>query len=359
MHQNRSSYPPLPLQIDFIRESYNKRGQLETEVFISYSRKDSDFARKLNLNLQQNGKTTWFDQESISEGADFDQEIFKGILQAETFVFVISPDAVNSEFCEKELLVAAENGKKFIPLLLRFSDDYARKLPPLYKNIQWIDFESKPYDVAFPALLGLLETDKEHLSKHTRLQIRADEWLKNEKSKDYLLNKSACENAEVWLAEFDNNTKKPQPAPTNLQRDFIAESRKMIDVAEREALRIQQKLKIRLRLAFAVSVVAVLALFAAVYYTFEAKRNKELAEKNQQEALAEKQRVLDALEKLQLAQREKAKIYLKGILSRYEEIIKYGGQPVQLKKEIDSIRVNILGHYTDAQFDSVITTLKN
>ncbi|RKZ53666.1 MAG: hypothetical protein DRR16_01635 [Candidatus Parabeggiatoa sp. nov. 3] len=45
-------------------------GQAGTEVFISYSRKDSDFARQLNTQLLKAGKTTWFDQESIID-ADF------------------------------------------------------------------------------------------------------------------------------------------------------------------------------------------------------------------------------------------------------------------------------------------------
>ena len=51
-----------------ITASEAAKGQLGTEVFISYSRKDGDFARQLNLALQDAGKTTWFDQESISSG---------------------------------------------------------------------------------------------------------------------------------------------------------------------------------------------------------------------------------------------------------------------------------------------------
>ncbi len=356
-HQNRGNYAPLPLHHAFIQESYDKRGQLDTEVFISYSRKDADFARKLNLRLQQNGKTTWFDQESISEGADFDQEIFKGILQAETFLFVISPYSVESEFCERELRFAAENGKKFVPILLAETKNYTEKLPSAYKNIQWTDFAKRDFEAAFPILTGLLETDKEHISRHTRLQIRADEWQKNNFSKDYLLNASACDNAEEWLNNFDKTTKKPQPAPTDLQRKFIAESRKIINAAEEKEKFIQRKLQLRLRLAIFISLVAVASLFAAVYYTFVAKKNKELAEQNEKKAEVEKLKAIEALENLQKEKRDKAKIYLQALLSRHEEIEKYGGKPMKIAHEIDSIRKNILHHYSDAQFDSLTKVL--
>ncbi len=69
----RDDYPPLPLQEKFITASLNKPESASLEVFISYSRTDSDLARKLNDGLQELGKTTWFDQESIATGTDFKQ----------------------------------------------------------------------------------------------------------------------------------------------------------------------------------------------------------------------------------------------------------------------------------------------
>jgi hypothetical protein len=48
----------------FIEESLRQPTIFYLEVFISYSRVDSDFARKVNDALQLQGKTTWFDQVS-------------------------------------------------------------------------------------------------------------------------------------------------------------------------------------------------------------------------------------------------------------------------------------------------------
>ena len=103
LKEKREEHPPLPLHKELINASEAAKGQLGTEVFISYSRKDSDFARHLNTKLQEAGKTTYLDQESISKGVDFGQEIYKGIEGADNFVFVISPDAVESSYCQGEV----------------------------------------------------------------------------------------------------------------------------------------------------------------------------------------------------------------------------------------------------------------
>jgi TIR domain len=294
VHEHRSIYPPTKHHEDFIRESYAKKGQLQTEVFVSYSRKDSDFARKLNLFLQQNGKTTWFDQESIASGSDFDQEIFKGILQSENFLFVISPDALASSFCERELIFAAQNGKRFIPLLLRESADYASKLPKAYENVQWTNFASQNFEAAFPQLLGVIDTDRAHVQAHTKWQLRADEWLQNGKSADYLLNASACDNAEKWLLAYEEKAKKPNPPPTELQRIYLSGSREVIDRAKEKERKISESLRTRFRIAAGVGIVAVILAIVAVFASFQAYKEREKAQKSTLEAQESAKKALEA-----------------------------------------------------------------
>ena len=103
LYKEREEHAPLDIHKEFILASEAAKGQLGTDVFISYSRKDSDIARQLNRDLQKAGKTTWFDQESISKGVDFEKEIFKGINGCDNFVFIISPNAITSEYCEREV----------------------------------------------------------------------------------------------------------------------------------------------------------------------------------------------------------------------------------------------------------------
>jgi len=199
LNGEREENPPCALHLEFIQTSEQSKGAFPSEVFISYSRKDSDFARKLNQKLQATGRFTWFDQESIASGVDFDQEIFKGIEKAHNFLFVISPDSVSSSFCERELQHAAQHHKRFIPVLWRETGQYEGKLPKDYLNTQWIDFSSQDFDRAFQDLNLLLDTDREHVEEHVRWQQRAMEWKSNKQSQDYLLNASACEAANDWL----------------------------------------------------------------------------------------------------------------------------------------------------------------
>ncbi|MGK7872414.1 MAG: toll/interleukin-1 receptor domain-containing protein, partial [Xenococcaceae cyanobacterium] len=94
--QQRQNHPPLPIQSEFITTSCRQTTDSSLEVFISYSQVDYDFARQLNDALQEVGKTTWFDQESIASGEDFQKEIHRGIESSDNFLFIISPSSVNS-----------------------------------------------------------------------------------------------------------------------------------------------------------------------------------------------------------------------------------------------------------------------
>ena len=57
------------------------------EVFISYSRKDESFVRKLDAALRAHGRDPWIDWEDIPLTADWWSEIQAGIEGADSFVF--------------------------------------------------------------------------------------------------------------------------------------------------------------------------------------------------------------------------------------------------------------------------------
>ncbi len=160
LNDKREQHPPLPLHHELIIASEAAKGQLGTEVFISYSRKDSDFARHLNMTLQEAGKTTWLDQESISTGVDFGKEIYKGIEGADNFVFVISPDAVESPYCQGEVEYAAQQSKRFISVLHRETEPTT--MPEALRVINGIDFKDSAFDKSFPEFIQAIELDRVH-----------------------------------------------------------------------------------------------------------------------------------------------------------------------------------------------------
>lgn len=220
--QQRSDYKPLPLHYVFIEASLVNKGQDHAEIFISYSRKDSGFARRLNTTLQSYGKITWFDQENIAEGTDFHKEIYKGIENADNFVFILSPDALDSEYCADEVSYAASLNKRIIPILYR--DVSSSNIPSPLSAVQWSNFkiEEKEFDVAFRQLLITLETDREYVEEHTRWLQRAILWDKNRAHRDFLLSVSEYEQAEEWF----ENAQTKNPKPTQLQRSLIQRSEK-------------------------------------------------------------------------------------------------------------------------------------
>ncbi|MBD2460597.1 TIR domain-containing protein [Oscillatoria sp. FACHB-1407] len=236
MAKQSAVYPVLPLQETFVTESLRQPPGISLDVFISYSRVDSGFARKLNDALQSHGKRTWFDQESIAAGTvDFQQEIYKGIESSDTFLFVLSPRSVTSPYCADEVEYAARLNKRFVTLLHQPIDPST--LHPELAKVQWLDFNQREGDFSanFTELLRILDTDTEHLHAHTRLLMRAIEWDSKGRKESLLLRGDDLEQAEQWLAQSVGK----EPKPTELQQSYVATSR-TVEEAQNRATQILQ-----------------------------------------------------------------------------------------------------------------------
>jgi hypothetical protein len=79
------------------------------DVFISYSRTDRDFVRNLHNGLAKLNRDTRVDWEDVPKAGEWRLEIYAGIESADNFVFVISPESVASETCQREIVHAATN----------------------------------------------------------------------------------------------------------------------------------------------------------------------------------------------------------------------------------------------------------
>lgn len=284
-----------------------------TDVFICYDVQDKDIQNRVIQSLSRYVITTWtqerdiqtgtdykraievaieqaeFDQESISTGVDFENEIFKGINGSDNFLFVLSPDAVESEYCEQEVNYAAEQNKRFITVLHRELDPTT--MPKALRVIHWIDFKDSTFEKSFSELIQAIELDREHAHQHTVLQQRASDWVENNRLKDFLLNITACTNAERWRNIALEEDK--QPIPTPLQRDFIQESRNAINAAE--------KMERRRRNIILGSVTGgmILAVILAGFAFFEMKQ----AEEAQAEAIVQKDNAKQAQVKAEASEK--------------------------------------------------------
>ncbi len=185
------------------------------DVFISYSRRDKAFVQVLYDALRASQYDTWIDWQDIAPTTEWWQEIETGIEAAHTFIFVISPDSVASDYCRREVDHAIQHGKRLIPILRR-SDFEPGGLHPKLGQHQWLMFRPEDdFDTAFATLVETINTDLEHKKTHTRLQVKAIEWQQQNQDASLLLRGRELETAEQWLIRASTGK---DPAPTDLQK---------------------------------------------------------------------------------------------------------------------------------------------
>jgi WD40 repeat protein len=196
-----------------------------SDVFISYRRKNKEFAKQLNDAIRETGREVWIDWEDIPPGSvDFNDDIYRGIRGADAFIAILSPDYLDSEYTLGELEYAAKLHKRLIPVVMKKFED--ERTPPSISHINWIYFtphidEQNDFDDAFGRLITALESDLAHTRFHTRFLIRAQEWNDNKRDESFLLHGNELLDAESWLA----NAGEKLPSPTQLHTEHIFASR--------------------------------------------------------------------------------------------------------------------------------------
>ena len=130
----------------------------QLKVFISYSRKDEDFAQELLAGLQLVGFKPYLDKHDIAAGEDWETRLGRLIEAADTVVFVISPDAVASERCAWEVERTVSLKKRLLPIVWRRVDE--AQVPSRLKQLNYIFFDRPRMSVSsLTALATALKTD--------------------------------------------------------------------------------------------------------------------------------------------------------------------------------------------------------
>jgi WD40 repeat protein len=248
-----------------------------SDVFISYSRKDKDFVKVLHQALTESKYNAWVDWEDIPLTADWWEEIQSGIERADTFLFVISPDSIHSKVCNQELDHAISHNKRLVPIVRRDGFDSELMGPALRKH-NWLFFRDEDeFNSAFQSLVAALDTDLDHVKRHTRLLVRAIEWEQNNRNPDLLIRGSELEYTIQWLTQSSAK----EPRPTELQLNYVNESRKA-ELAQRDA-EIKRQKKARKAIASAL-VGAVISLVIAIGLGLFSFGQYQTAEIQRQEA---------------------------------------------------------------------------
>jgi uncharacterized protein YjbI with pentapeptide repeats len=215
-----------------------------SDLFISYSRDDSSFVRRLHSEIDKVGLNAWVDYDDIPKAEPFWEEIKKGIDAANSFVFILSPSSVekssnkaDNSWCRKEIEYAAKQSKRIIPIVYQKGFQLNREMlaHQILGERNWIFFTGDDFEVQFRDLLRTIETDINYVEKHTELTVAAEKWnARGRKDKSLLWHGKRLMEAEKWLRDgkmrsIENGKKKyPDPAPTSLQESFVSSSRKYV-----------------------------------------------------------------------------------------------------------------------------------
>jgi WD40 repeat protein len=241
---------------------------IQRTAFISYSRKDKEFVRRLNDSLDSSGIEAWVDWEGIPPSAEWMDEITRAVEGADAFLFVISPDSLASKVCGDELELGINYNKKLIPILHR-DPEMGTVMHDKLSSHNWVYMrEQDDYDLGISKVLESINVDLGWVRQHTRLLARAVEWNRKNRNTSFLLQGTDLEDAERWMIEASTQ---PDREVVPLQAEYIAASRKASAQRQRNVL-------IGISLALVVSIL--LGIFA-LFQRNDAIEQREIANKNE------------------------------------------------------------------------------
>src|ERR1700730_10062153 len=190
------------------------------KVFISYSRRDSaDFSDELVTGLELAGFAPFLDRHDIAAGEDWEARLGGLIQEADTVVYIVSPEAVKSERCGWEVDKTLVLSKRLIPVIYRTVLE--GNIPERLRRLQFVRFDvglgiTRP----LAQLAEALRQDLDWIREHTRLGELAARWQRRNQPESLLLRGDDLDAAKAWVA-----TRKPEaPEITELQGSFLKAS---------------------------------------------------------------------------------------------------------------------------------------
>ena len=267
---------------------------MKYDIFISYSRKDIEFARKvcavLDSYKQYYDFEYFFDQSEITCRDEYLKRISSAILESRVVLFLASKNSYDSEFCAKELLFADKKGRHIHQYLLDEAE-MPSDIEMLLGTHQYRELKNTPIESVVKEVLSnslsceILTLDE--LNENNKLERQKQRSIQQQEIREKI---SALENrcfeikAEILsyeqkVAELEREKSSVERQIEDLRckltgdekRDDEQQSTKLHDFIER--LKILMK-----RPAVWLSAVAILviALLAGLVLSFDSKETYEV-----------------------------------------------------------------------------------
>ncbi len=201
------------------------------KVFLSYSRRDREGAQRVSDVLRDREFGVFRDTEDILPTEEWKERLEQLIEEADTIVFLLSPNSVSSEVCAWEVEHATSLSKRIAPIVIEEVD--TADIPPLLARLNFIFCtERDRFDDAIDNLVSALSTDIDWIREHTRLHGLAQRWETGARPRRLLLRGQDVSDAETWRDD------RPPEAPslTVSQSAFISESRHHVTRQQRRTV---------------------------------------------------------------------------------------------------------------------------
>jgi WD40 repeat protein len=206
-------------------------------AFISYSRIDMEFVDRLEVALKARGVDARVDREHIEKGEVWWTRIRQLITEADTVIFVLSPDSAISPTCQQEVDFAEGLKKRLIPIVVR--DLAGEPAPVALARLNYIFFVTNPaagasgdFDQTIDELVRALEINIEWIREHTRLGLLAHRWDAHGRLHEMELRGEELSRAETWLTTRPKNA----PDPTDTHRAYVTEGRRAATARQRRTI---------------------------------------------------------------------------------------------------------------------------
>jgi WD40 repeat protein len=165
------------------------------------------------------GFAPFIDRHDIKPGEPWEDRLGGLLAQSDTVVFVVTPEAVNSERCTWEVERTLELSKRLLPVVHKPVPE--NEIPEILRRLQFVRFDTgRALTRSIAELAEALRVDLDWIREHTRLGELAARWSARKQPDSLLLRGDDLDAAKVWIAKGTEAA----PAITEAQRTFIAAS---------------------------------------------------------------------------------------------------------------------------------------
>ena len=121
---NERIYERLVVDEMMAQQTSEEKSDIDKDIFISYSRKDSDTVKQIYASLEKAGYKCWLDENGMYSGISYKKVIVDAIKRSKILLFMSSENSNKSQNVISEISIAMKYGKKIIPIRLDMSHYY-------------------------------------------------------------------------------------------------------------------------------------------------------------------------------------------------------------------------------------------